>query len=179
MIKNSRVNIVLWVATATIGLGLISCVLIPYLSYQSQLRHTYSLAYALGLSDQDLLQSNRHCSNLWTSCGPTLVFETDLSLPEFEERMEQLGTDISKTDSGFPFVLFLGSHTVTLNGQDYGSAIRNPQLEKPRTKYWSYKEKQQWYRVDFTEISTQPGRLAYEGRPFNRNVVSIFVRPIP
>lgn len=172
-------KIVLWIAVATIGLVLISCVLIPYLSYRSQLRQAYTFAHTLGLSDEDLLQSRRFCANLWTSCGPALVFETDLSLPEFEERMEQQDTNTSITNSGFPFVMFLGYYEMTLNGQDYSSAIRNPQLERPHTKYWSLKANQLVYSVYFTEISAQPGRLTYKGKFINRNVVAVFAQPIP
>jgi hypothetical protein len=179
MIKNSRVKIVLWIAVAAIGLGLISCVLIRYLSYQSQLRQAYTFAHAVDLSDQDLLQSRRFCATLSTDCGPALTFETDLSLNEFQELIEQQGTVRSQPTSGFSFLSFFGYRAVTLDGEDFRSASINSPVENTRAVIWSSSDDHWRYSVYFTELSTQPGRLAYEGRPFNRNVVSIFVRPIP
>jgi hypothetical protein len=179
MIKNSRVKIVLWVVTAAIGLGLISCVLVPYLSYQSQLRQAYSLAYALGLSDKDLLKNNRHCSNLWGNCGPILTFETTLSLTEFEEQVKQQGAGRGGRASGFAFVNFSNYEGITLDGQSFYSAHPNSYFNQPRGEMWSIKDERLKYFIYFSELAEQPARLAYKGRFINCNVVSIFVRPIP
>jgi hypothetical protein len=131
MIKNSRVKIVLWVVIAAIGLGLISCVLIRYLSYQSQLRQAYTFAHAVDLSDQDLLQSRRFCATLSTDCGPALTFETDLSLNEFQELVEQQGTVRSQPTSGFSFLSFLVIEQLLLMGKIFVRQVLIPRSKIP------------------------------------------------
>lgn len=179
MINASKVKILLWVVIAAIGLGLLSCALFPYLSYQSQLRQAYALSHTLGLSDQDLLKGNRHCSNLWGNCGPILTFETTLSLTEFEEQVKQQGAGRGVRASGFAFVNFSNYEGITLDGQSFYSAHPNSYFNQPRGEMWSLKDERLKYFIYFSELAEQAARLAYKGRFINRNIVSIFARPIP
>src|SRR5690606_793543 len=111
--------------------GLISCVLIRYLSYQSQLRQAYTFAHAVDLSDQDLLQSRRFCATLSTDCGPALTFETDLSLNEFQELVEQQGTVRSQPTSGFSFLSFLVIEQLLLMGKIFVRQVLIPRSKIP------------------------------------------------